>query len=114
MLTINIVTVALLFGALVLSLAQFASKAIGGDEVLNSMRVLRMAGWTIGMVWALERCAESSPGVHPMHLVVALLAFTEIVTGLRRFRDILNAETYQCKYGRPRATPNDQPQSIDR
>lgn len=106
MLAITIITAGLLVCALLLSMAQFASKAVGGDDVLNAMRLLRMGGWTIALVWVLDRCLESGPGLHPMHLVVGLLAFTDVVAGLRRFRLILQDENERLKYGRPIGSPS--------
>ena len=89
----HFVFLVLFIGALVFSIAKWRSEAIGGSEVLNSMRVVRAAGWAMASFVTVEWILTGSSHIHsPMMLVCCLLAFSEVVSGTVRFKQLIVAE----------------------
>jgi hypothetical protein len=93
------------FLAFVLTLAIYASQATGNSETLGAARLIRVGAWLVASIWGVERMLEA-PGapIHsPMVIVAGMLAFSEIVSGLLRFKKILYQETIDLDDRRIRA-----------
>lgn len=91
---VHIIMLVLFCGAALMSFAVYASAAVGGDETLNAMRLVRVGAWTIAFAASIEY-VFGPPHEHfhsPMLFVVAMLAFAEIVTGVLRFKKLMRDE----------------------
>ena len=85
------------FVALVITFAIYSSQATGNGETLSAARLIRVGAWLVASIWGVERILEA-PGapIHsPMVIVASMLAFSEIVSGLLRFKKILMDEVVE-------------------
>lgn len=97
-----ILLTALYFFAFVMSLAIYLSRAVGGSEALNATRFVRTAAWMLAVICSVDWMLEGHTAIHsPIALVAGMLAFSEIVSGLLRFTNLVEQEGAQTRLLRP-------------
>jgi hypothetical protein len=88
----QIIMLFLFCAAFVLAFAAYKSVGIGGDEVLNASRLVKAGAWLLATVWTIDSVMSGRRLHSPMAIVAAMLAFSEVVTGLLRFKKLLRHE----------------------